>query len=148
MENLYPVNILLIEDNHGDTLLTSEILKESKVFNNLHVVYDGKSALEFLDQKGEYKNAPVPNLILLDLILPDIDGTDILKKIKTDDKLKKIPVVVLTSQKDENELAKTYSLHANCIVAKPLNSDKLLKVLNSIESFWLSIVSLPGRKKY
>lgn len=148
MESAYHINILLIEDNHGDTLLTSEILKESKVLNNLHVVFDGKTALEFLEQKGKYKNAPLPNLIILDLILPDIEGTEILKKIKSDNKFKKIPVVVLTSQKDENELAKTYSLHANCIISKPMNSEKFLKVLNSIQTFWLSIVSLPGRNKY
>ena len=138
-----PIEILLVEDNPGDVRLTQEALKEAKVRNNLHVVEDGVEALAFLRQEGQYADAPRPDLILLDLNLPKKDGREVLADIKADDELKRIPVVILTVSKAEEDILKTYNLHANCYITKPVNLDQFLAVVKSIEGFWLTVVKLP-----
>ena len=138
-----PVEILLVEDNPGDERLTREALKEGKVYNNLHWVKDGVEAMEFLYRRGKYKDAPRPDIILLDLNLPKKDGREVLQEIKADDALKRIPVVVLTTSKAEEDVLKTYDLHANCYVTKPVDLEKFIVVVRSIDVFWLTVVTLP-----
>ena len=140
----HPIDILLVEDNPGDVRLTIEALKEDKLQNNLHVVKDGIEAMAFLHQEGEYANAPRPDLILLDLNLPKKDGREVLNEIKADEGLKRIPVVVLTNSQAEEDILKTYDLHANCYITKPVNLEQFVKVVRSIEQFWLTIVRLPS----
>jgi two-component system, chemotaxis family, response regulator Rcp1 len=142
-EFMKPVEILLVEDNLGDVRLTKEALKEAKVINNLTVLKDGVEALAFLRQQGPYDNAVTPNLILLDLNLPRKDGREVLAEIKADDKLKRIPVVVLTTSQDEQDVFRSYNLHANCYVTKPVDLEQFMTVVKSIEDFWLGIVMLP-----
>lgn len=139
-----PIEILLVEDNPGDVRLTQEVLKEGKVHNNLSVAEDGVIALEFLRQEGKYRDAPHPDLILLDLNLPRKDGREVLMEIKADDKLKRIPVVILTTSQAEEDILKAYSLHGNCYVTKPVDLNQFIKVVKSIEEFWLTIVKLPA----
>jgi len=149
MSNLVrPIEILLVEDNEGDARLAREALKDSKVYNNVHHVIDGVEALAFLRQEGLYAKVPRPDIILLDLNLPRKDGREVLAEIKKDDNLKRIPVVVLTISNDEADILKTYNLHVNCFVTKPIDFNQFLKVVHSIEDFWLTIVKLPpnGRK--
>jgi CheY-like chemotaxis protein len=141
---LKPAEILLIEDNPGDVQLTKEALEDCKIVNNLHVAIDGKQAIDFLFKKGQYKNKPKPDLILLDLNLPKIDGRKVLSTIKTEDSLKRIPVVVLTTSKADEDILKVYELHANCYITKPLNIDRFFEVVKAIESFWMGIVLLPN----
>ena len=141
-----PVEILLVEDNLGDARLTREALKEGKVYNNLHWVKDGVEALEFLHQRGKHAGAPQPDIILLDLNLPKKDGREVLEEIKADERLRRIPVVVLTTSKAEEDVLKTYSLHANCYVTKPVDLDKFISVVQSIDNFWLTVVTLPAPK--
>ena len=138
-----PVEILLVEDNPGDVRLTKEALKEGKVYNNLHWAKDGVEALEFLKREGKHANAPRPDIILLDLNLPKKDGREVLAVIKRDAELKQIPVVVLTTSKAEEDVLKSYELHANCYVTKPVDLDQFIHVVRSIEDFWLTIVALP-----
>ena len=138
-----PVEILLVEDNPGDVRLAIEALKEAKVRNNLHVVEDGMEAMAFLRKEGQYTAVPRPDVVLLDLNLPKKDGREVLAEIKTDDNLKRIPVVILTVSKAEEDILKTYNLHANCYITKPLDLDQFLSVVKSIEDFWLTIVTLP-----
>ena len=138
-----PIEILLVEDNPGDVRLTQEALKEGKVINNLHVVGDGVKALAFLHREGEYADAPRPDVMLLDLNLPRMDGREVLAVVKTDEHLRRIPVVVLTVSKAEEDILKTYDLHANCYITKPIDLDQFMKVVRAIEDFWLSIVKLP-----
>jgi len=138
-----PIEILLVEDNPGDVRLTQEALKENKVLNNLHVVEDGVEAMAFLHRDGKYADAVRPDLILLDLNLPRKDGREVLAEIKTDDNLKRIPVVVLTISGAEEDILKSYNLHANCYITKPVDLDQFIKVVKSIEDFWLTIVKLP-----
>jgi two-component system, chemotaxis family, response regulator Rcp1 len=145
MENLKIIDILLVEDNLGDARLAQEALKDSKVKNTIHVVHDGMEASDFLFKKNKYKGAPRPDLIILDLNLPKKDGRELLAEIKTDDDLKRIPVVILTISKAEEDILKTYNLHANCYITKPLDLNKFLEVVKSIEDFWLTIVKLPNR---
>jgi chemotaxis family two-component system response regulator Rcp1 len=140
----YPIDILLVEDNPGDVRLTIEALKEDKLQNNLHVVKDGVEAIAFLRQEGEYAGVPSPDLILLDLNLPRKDGREVLKEIKADGRLKRIPVVILTTSQAEEDVLKTYELHANCYITKPVNLDQFIRVVRSIEEFWLTIVKLPS----
>lgn len=140
-----PVEILLVEDNPGDARLAREGLSECKIRNNLHVVDDGVKAMAFLRRQGEYAKAPRPDLILLDLNLPRKDGREVLREIKDDEHLKVIPVVILTTSKAEEDIIKTYSLHANCYVTKPLGLQQFLDVVRSIEDFWFTIVRLPPR---
>ena len=142
-----PVEILLVEDNLGDVRLTQEALRDTKVRNNLHVVYDGIEALEFLRREGKYVNAPRPDLILLDLNLPKMDGRELLAKIKEDSELKCIPVVILTTSKAEEDILRTYNLHANCYITKPVDFDQFIEVVKKIEDFWLTIVKLPSEIK-
>lgn len=139
-----PIEILLVEDNPGDVRLTIEALKEAKVINHLTVVKDGVEALAFLRRQGSYDTAPRPHLILLDLNLPRKDGREVLADIKTDDNLKRIPVVVLTTSQDEQDVLKSYNLHANCYITKPVDLDQFVRVVRSIEDFWLGIVVLPA----
>ncbi len=138
-----PVEILLVEDNPGDARLAIEVLKEAKVRNTLHWTKDGVEALAFLRRERPFEKAPRPDVILLDLNLPRKDGREVLADIKRDDKLMRIPVVVLTISKDEEDIFRTYNLHANCFVTKPLDLDQFVKVVKSIEDFWLTIVKLP-----
>ncbi len=137
------VEILLVEDNPGDARLAMEVLKEAKVRNNLHWTKDGVEALTFLRREKPYEKAPRPDVILLDLNLPRKDGREVLAEIKSDERLMRIPVVVLTISKDEEDIFRTYNLHANCYVTKPLDLDQFVKVVRSIEDFWLTIVRLP-----
>ena len=140
---LKPIDILLIEDNPGDVRLTIEGLKEGKVLNNLSVMSNGVEAMAFLRQEGTYAKAPRPELILLDLNLPRKDGREVLAEIKNDDNLKCIPVVILTSSQAEQDIVKSYNLHANCYITKPVELDQFLGVIKNIEQFWLTVVKLP-----
>lgn len=138
-----PVEILLIEDNPGDIQLTREALDDCKMINNLHVAENGEVALNFLLKKGEFKDAETPDLILLDLNLPKIDGREVLENVKKDPTLKQIPVVVLTTSSAEEDILKMYRLHANCYITKPMNIDRFFEVVKQIETFWMGIVVLP-----
>lgn len=138
-----PIEILLVEDNQGDVRLTKEALKEGKVKNNLQVAYDGVEALEYLQQKGEHQDRVKPDLILLDLNLPRMDGRELLGKIKEDPDLRRIPVVILTTSKAEEDIVRSYDLHANCYITKPVDLEKFIVVVKSIEDFWMTIVKLP-----
>ena len=138
-----PIEILLVEDNPGDVRLTREALKEGKVYSNLHTVKDGVEAMEFLRRQGKYSSVPRPDIILLDLNLPKKDGREVLQEIKTDEVLKRIPVVVLTTSKAEEDVLRTYNLHANCYVTKPVDLEKFMVVVKSIDVFWLTVVTLP-----
>jgi two-component system, chemotaxis family, response regulator Rcp1 len=138
-----PIEILLVEDSPGDVRLTREALKDGKVRNNLHVVIDGVEALGFLRREGRFADAVRPDLILLDLNLPRKDGREVLTEIKLDPELAIIPVVVLTTSQAEQDILRAYRLHANCYVTKPVDLDQFIKVVQSIEDFWLTIVKLP-----
>jgi two-component system, chemotaxis family, response regulator Rcp1 len=137
------VDILLVEDNPGDIRLTQEILKESKIHNNLNIVMDGVEAMEYLRKEGAYKDATRPDIILLDLNLPKMNGKEVLAEVKTDPDLKRIPVVVLTTSVAEQDILRTYDLYANCYITKPIDLDQFITVVKLIEDFWLTIVKLP-----
>ncbi|MBC8045908.1 MAG: response regulator [Fimbriimonadaceae bacterium] len=137
------VQILLVEDNPGDIRLTIEALKESQVKNYLHVVKDGVEAIEFLRKRGKYELSPTPDLILLDLNLPRKDGREVLAEIKTDENLKMIPVVILTTSEAEQDIIKSYKLHANCFITKPADLDDFIYAIRQIENFWFTVVKLP-----
>jgi CheY-like chemotaxis protein len=139
-----PIEILLVEDNPGDARLTVEALKESKVRNKLHIAEDGVEAMAFIHRKGKYTDAPHPDLILLDLNLPRKDGREVLAEIKEDPELKRIPVVILTISKAQEDIFKTYNLHANCYITKPVDLERFITVVKSIEDFWLTIAKLPS----
>jgi CheY-like chemotaxis protein len=141
-----PIEILLVEDNPGDVRLTKEALKEGKVYNNLHCAKDGVDALEFLRREGKHAKAPRPDIILLDLNLPKKDGREVLSVIKNDDQLKHIPVVILTTSKAEEDVVRSYNLHANCYVTKPVDLEKFISVVQAIDRFWLTVVTLPPAK--
>jgi two-component system, chemotaxis family, response regulator Rcp1 len=143
VRNARPVEILLVEDNLGDARLTREALKEGNVFNNLTVLPDGVEAMSYLRREGRYATAPQPDLILLDLNLPKKDGREVLQEIKADEHLKTIPVVVLTSSSAEQDVAKSYGLHANCYVTKPVDLEQFIGAVKAIEDFWLTVVTLP-----
>ncbi len=138
--------ILLVEDNPGDVRLTIEASKENKMYNNISVVSDGVEALAFLRREEEYADAPRPDLILLDLNLPKKDGRQVLAEIKNDDNLRRIPVIVLTTSQAEEDILKAYDLNVNCYISKPVDLDQFIKVVRSIEDFWLSIVKLPPER--
>ena len=144
--SIKPIEILLVEDNPGDSRLAKEALKDSKLLNNLYIAEDGVEAMNFLHQTGKYIRMPRPDLIILDLNLPKKDGREVLAEIKTDVDLKRIPVVILTISKAEEDILKTYNLHANCFITKPIDLDQFMKVVKSIEDFWLTIVKLPNGK--
>jgi chemotaxis family two-component system response regulator Rcp1 len=141
-----PIEILLVEDNPGDVDLTREALESGKIKNLLHVAVNGEEAMAFLRRKGKHTHAPRPDLVLLDLNLPRMDGREVLNEIKSDDDLKRIPVVVLTSSKAEEDILKVYNLHANCYITKPIDLLQFLKVVHVIEDFWFTIVKLPPKE--
>jgi chemotaxis family two-component system response regulator Rcp1 len=143
--NAEPIDILLVEDNVRDARLAEETLKESKIHNNLYHVKDGVEAMQFLHRQGEYTHAPHPDLILLDLNLPRKDGREVLAEIKDDPRLRFIPVVVLTTSEAERDLVRTYHLHANAYVVKPIDLDRFIEVVQAIEDFWFAIVKLPPK---
>ncbi len=145
--SINPIEILLVEDNPADVRLTQEALKEGKVRNNLHVARDGIEAMEFLRRAGKFANAVRPDLILLDLNLPRKDGREVLSDIKRDPDLKSIPVVVLTTSSAETDIFKSYTLHANCYITKPVDLDQFVQVVKSIDDFWLTVVRLPSEAK-
>lgn len=138
-----PIEILMVEDNPGDIRLTKEALRANKVRNNMSTALDGEDALAFLRKQGKYKSAPKPDLIILDLNLPRKNGMEVLKELKEDPVLKRIPVVILTTSRAEEDIIKSYDLHANCYVTKPVDLDQFMKVVRSVEDFWLEIVKLP-----
>jgi CheY-like chemotaxis protein len=140
-----PVEILLVEDNPGDVRLTMEALRGGRVRNNIHVVEDGVQAMDFLRRQGDYGAVPRPDLILLDLNLPKKDGWQVLGEVRQDPALKRIPVVILTSSAAEQDILQAYELAANCYITKPVDLEQFLRVLKSIEDFWLVIVKLPPR---
>jgi CheY-like chemotaxis protein len=140
-----PVEILLVEDNEGDIGLIEEVFEEAKIRNNLHIAEDGEEAILFLRGEGKFSGSPRPDIILLDLNLPKKDGREVLREIKEDNNLKNIPVVVLTTSRAEKDILKSYDLHANAYVTKPLDFDQLIKVVKSIENFWLEVVNLPTK---
>jgi chemotaxis family two-component system response regulator Rcp1 len=143
-KGISPVDLLLVEDNPGDVRLTKVALKDAKLKINMHVVGDGMEAMAFLRRQGKYASSPRPDLIMLDLNLPKKDGRQVLAEIKGDPDLKRIPVVIVTTSKAEEDILKTYNLHANCYVTKPLDLDQFIAVVQSIEQFWLTIVKLPN----
>lgn len=146
MSNQKPTNsicLLLVEDSPGDVRLTAEALKESKIENTMHVARDGVEAMEFLRREGKYLDKPRPDLIILDLNMPKKDGREVLAEIKADPLLKTIPVVVLTTSQAERDILVSYQLYANCYIAKPVDLDEFIKVVQAIEDFWLTIVKLP-----
>jgi len=140
---VHPIEILLVEDNPGDARLAREAFQDAKVRNALHWVDNGQEAMDFLRKEGKHARAPRPDLILLDLNLPRKDGREVLAEIKEDADLKRIPVVILTVSKDEEDVMKTYNLHANCFITKPIDLNQFIKVVKSIEDFWLTVVKLP-----
>jgi two-component system response regulator len=140
-----PVEILLVEDSPTDALLAQEALRGGKVWNNVHLVEDGEEALAFLHRAEPYAHVPRPDLILLDLNLPRKDGREVLAEIKADPSLKVIPVVVLTTSQDEEDILKAYGLYANCYITKPVDFQQFIEIVRSIEHFWFAVVTLPSR---
>lgn len=143
--NADSINILLVEDNPADAELTRLAMEDIKMINSLHVVNDGIQALDFLCRRGAFEKAPRPDLILLDLNLPRKDGREVLAEIKVDEKLKTIPIVILTSSSAEEDILRTYKLHANAYITKPVDLDQFVRVVRSIEEFWIAIVKLPPK---
>jgi CheY-like chemotaxis protein len=139
-----PAEILLIEDNPGDARLTIEAMREAKLGNRVHVVEDGVQAMAYLRRQGEYSAAPRPDLILLDLNLPLKDGREVLAEVKTDPGLKRIPVVVLTTSRADEDVRHAYDLHANCYVTKPVDLEQFMLVIKQIDEFWIKVTVLPG----
>jgi chemotaxis family two-component system response regulator Rcp1 len=137
------IEVLLVEDSPGDVRLTKEAFKDAKVHINLHVASDGAEAMAFLGREGEHANVPRPDLILLDLNLPKKDGREVLAEVKASPSLKSIPVVILTTSASEEDILRSYLLHANCYITKPVDLDGFLKVVKSVDNFWLSVVKLP-----
>lgn len=138
-----PIEILLVEDNPGDVRLTQEAARETKVHNNLHVVTNGYDAMAFLRREGRFGEVPRPDLILLDLNMPGMDGREVLRQVKGDEKLRRIPVVIITSSQAEEDILRAYDLQAACYVTKPVDLDQFIKVVRNIKDFWLTIVKLP-----
>ena len=143
MKNFQPIEILLIEDNPGDARLTQEALLDGKVKNNLSIIFDGEEAMDFLYIRNNHKDAVRPDLIILDLNLPKKSGREILAEIKEDEVLKTIPVIVLTTSKAEEDIIKSYQLHANCYLVKPIDLNSFFEVVKTIEGFWLTMVKYP-----
>ena len=141
------IEVLLVEDNEGDVRLTQEALKEGKLLIHLNVVRDGLQAISFLRREGTYAEAPLPDLILLDLNLPRKDGREVLQEIKADPVLMHIPVVVLTTSAAESDVLTTYGLHANCYITKPIDMEQFIRIVQLLEEFWFTIVKLPSRNQ-
>jgi len=146
MANSSPIDILLVEDNPGDVRLTTEAFKDSKVHNTLHVAIDGVEALAYLRREGKYSAMLRPDVILLDLNLPRKTGIEVLAEIKEDESLRAIPVVILTTSSAEEDIVKSYDLHANCYITKPVELTQFIKIVQSIDNFWFTIVKLPSEK--
>jgi CheY-like chemotaxis protein len=142
-----PIEVLLVEDDPGDELMTREAFEDNRIGNTLHVVRDGEEALDFLYRRGAYASAPRPDLILLDLNLPKYDGREVLQVIKSDDDLAHIPVVVLTTSSAEEDILRSYRLHANAYVTKPVDLDQFIAAVRQIDEFFLTVVRLPGRHR-
>ncbi|MGQ4718757.1 response regulator [Streptomyces anulatus] len=140
-----PIEVLLVEDDPGDELMTREAFEDNKIRNTLHVVRDGQEALDFLYRRGEYTEAPRPDLVLLDLNLPKYDGRQVLEQIKGDSELSLIPVVVLTTSSAEEDILRSYKLHANAYVTKPVDLDQFIAAVRQIDEFFVTVVRLPGR---
>jgi len=138
-----PAEILLVEDNPVDVMVTRQALQDGKVFNRLHVAEDGEEAMEFLHRRGKFAEAPRPDLVLLDLNLPKKSGMEILAEMKRDNALAVIPVVILTTSEAEADILNSYQLHANCFITKPVDMDQFIRVVKMIEGFWLTVVKLP-----
>jgi CheY-like chemotaxis protein len=138
------IQVLLVEDDPGDVLMTREALAENKLANHLHVVNDGEAALEFLHQRGQFVGAPTPDLVLLDLNLPRVDGRQVLAEVKADPLLRQIPVVVLTTSEAEEDVLRSYELHANAYVTKPVDFDRFIEIVRKIDEFFVTVVRLPG----
>jgi CheY-like chemotaxis protein len=138
------IEILLVEDNESDARLAREAMRGSKIRNGIHHVWDGEEAMEFLHHSGKYKEAPRPDLILLDLNLPRMDGREVLAEIKSDEALKRIPVVILTTSNAEADILRSYDLYANCYITKPVSLTDFINVVSAIQDFWLTIVKLPA----
>ena len=147
MNQVRPIDILLVEDNPADVRLTREALLEARVLNSLYVVGDGMEALDFLRKRPPYASSPSPDLVLLDLNLPKKDGREILAEMKQDQDWKRIPVVVLTTSRAEEDIVRSYNLHANAYVTKPMDLNQFLRVIRVIEEFWLAVVTLPPAAK-
>jgi two-component system response regulator len=146
MQDIKAAQVLLVEDNPDDVELTLEALTDSKIKMEVHVVADGVAAMQFLRQEDEYKNKPRPDLILLDLNLPKMDGREVLKEIREDQNLTDLPVVVLTTSQSDEDITKMYKLHANCYISKPVDFLKFSEIIQQIEGFWLQLVKLPRRE--
>ncbi|GIH27890.1 two-component system response regulator [Acrocarpospora phusangensis] len=144
MNDLRWIDVLLVEDDPGDVLLTQEAFEHNKVRNKLHVVNDGEQALAFLRREGDYTDVPRPDLVLLDLNLPRKDGREVLEEIKDDPELRSIPVVVLTTSEAEEDILRSYRLHANAYVSKPVDFDQFIRVVRQIDDFFVTVVKLPG----
>ena len=140
------ISILLVEDTEGDIILTLEALKEAKIYNEINVVRDGDAALQYLNKEGEYQDAETPDLILLDINLPKMDGIEVLAKIKSNEGLMVIPVVMLTTSDSEKDIFQSYQSHANCYITKPVNFENFMEVIQTIKNFWINIVQLPKVK--
>ncbi|MET9927486.1 MULTISPECIES: response regulator [unclassified Streptomyces] len=143
--SVQPIEVLLVEDDPGDELMTREAFEDNKIRNTLHVVRDGQEALDFLYRRGEYTDAPRPDLVLLDLNLPKYDGRQVLEQIKGDPELSLIPVVVLTTSSAEEDILRSYKLHANAYVTKPVDLDQFIAAVRQIDEFFVTVVRLPGR---
>lgn len=141
------IEILLVEDNPGDVLLTKEAMKDAKVSNSLHVVGNGLEALEFLRREGRFQEAPTPDLVLLDLNLPRKNGREVLQEMKSEEGLRSIPVVVLTTSEAHRDIIESYNLQANCYITKPVDFEQFRKVVASIEQFWFTLVKLPTKSE-
>ncbi len=140
-----PIEILLVEDSPSDTELTKEALKRGKILNNLNCVVDGVEAIDYLRQKGQFVQAIRPDLIMLDLNLPRKDGREVLKEIKTDQSLRLIPIIVLTTSRSDKDILQSYQLNANCYITKPVDFKQFIDVVKTIEKFWLTVVTLPPK---
>lgn len=142
-EGMMPIDILIVDDNRADIRLVQEVLKKGKMTVNLHFVLDGVEAMEYLRREGKYKDVSCPDLILLDLNMPRKDGREVLEDVKSDDNLKSIPIIVMTISKTEEDILKSYKLHANAYIVKPIELNQFINTVRSIEDFWLTIVKLP-----
>ena len=140
-----PVQILLVEDNEGDVILAKEALKDGKLLNDISVAKDGQEAMDYLHKRGKFANVQTPDLVLLDINLPRLDGMEVLYLIKHDERLRTIPVVMLTTSSNENDVRSSYYNYANCYITKPVDLDKFLLIVHKIENFWLSVVKLPPK---
>jgi CheY-like chemotaxis protein len=140
---MQPIHILLVDDNEGDILLTREALEEASIINRISIAYDGMEAISFLKERPPFGNNPLPDLILLDINLPKMDGKEVLGIIKSDPDLRRIPVIMLTTSSSENDILASYDNYANCYITKPVDLDRFIDVVKTIEDFWISIVKLP-----